>query len=114
MKKQNRLLNSNEFKAVMDHKKRIRTDSFTLFVKQNDLGRLRVGLSVSKKLGKAHVRVKIRRQIRACFNLLSIFDFNYDIVVIGNLGFLNHGFKENYEMLETALTKLIGKKEVKR
>ena len=55
MKKQNRLLVSKQFKNVIENRKRIRNDCFTIYVKENDVGYLRVGLSVSKRIGKAHV-----------------------------------------------------------
>lgn len=106
MKKQFRLLKSEDFKNVIDARRRIRTDSFKVFVKENGRHYLRVGLSVSKKIGKAHVRVKVRRQLRACFDLLSIFDCNYDIVVIANPGFLDRDFAANMCLLKDAVSKL--------
>lgn len=107
MKKQNILLVSKQFKNVIENRKRIRNDCFTIYVKENDVGYLRVGLSVSKRIGKAHVRVKIRRQIRAIFDLLNIFDSNYDIVVVANPNFVEKDFQTLRTMLEKAVHTLI-------
>lgn len=113
MKKENRLLKGAEFKACIDVRRRVKNESFTVFAAPNALGRLRVGISVSRKVGKAHIRVRVRRQIRACFDLLDIFERAYDIVVVAHPGYLKTGFAENRSLLESAVLKLTFK-EVKR
>lgn len=107
MKKKNRLLKTKQFKEVLDYNKVKKTPQFIVFVKPNKLDYLRVGLSVSKKIGKAYERVKIRRQIRAYFSILNMYNISYDVVVIVRNGYNEVSFLERYEILKQSLSSLI-------
>ena len=107
MKKKNRLLKTKQFKEVLDYNKVKKSPQFIVFVKPNKLNHLRVGLSVSKKIGKAHERVKIRRQIRAYFSILNMYNISYDVVVIVRNGYNEVSFLERYEILKQSLSSLI-------
>ena len=107
MKKKNRLLKTKQFTEVLDYNKVKKSPQFIVFVKPNKLDYLRVGLSVSKKIGKAHERVKIRRQIRAYFSILNMYNISYDVVVIVRNGYNEVSFLERYEILKQSLLSLI-------
>ena len=107
MKKKNRLLKTKQFKEVLDYNKVKKSPQFIVFVKPNKLDYLRVGLSVSKKIGKAYERVKIRRQIRAYFSILNMYNISYDVVVIVRNGYNEVSFLERYEILKQSLSSLI-------
>ena len=107
MKKKNRLLKTKQFKEVLDYNKVKKSPQFIVFVKPNKLDYLRVGLSVSKKIGKAHERVKIRRQIRAYFSILNMYNISYDVVVIVRNGYNEVSFLERHEILKQSLLSLI-------
>ena len=54
-----------------------------LYARQNRTGHNRVGITVSKKLGKAHIRNRIRRRLREVYRLNEDrFDRGWDIVVV--------------------------------
>jgi len=54
-----------------------------LYARKNRLGENRVGITVSKKLGKAHVRNRTRRRIREVYRLNEDKFFpGWDIVVV--------------------------------
>ena len=54
-----------------------------LYARKNRTGENRVGITVSKKLGKAHVRNRIRRRIREVYRLNEEkFQPGWDIVVV--------------------------------
>ena len=54
-----------------------------LYAKKNRLGQNRVGITVSKKLGKAHIRNRTRRRIREVYRLNEDkFQPGWDIVVV--------------------------------
>ncbi len=60
----NRLKKQKDFDVVFNKGKRIYTKTLTLiFIKKESF---KFGISLSKKHGKAHVRNKIKRLIRAC------------------------------------------------
>ena len=54
-----------------------------LYARKNRLGINRVGITVSKKLGKAHVRNRIRRRVREVYRLNEgKFRAGWDLVVV--------------------------------
>ena len=54
-----------------------------LYARKNRTGSNRVGITVSKKLGKAHVRNRVRRRIREVYRLSEEqFQPGWDIVVV--------------------------------
>jgi ribonuclease P protein component len=67
--KTNRLLSSVEFRRVYAGKIFAADDTLVLNAIANDLGRVRLGLAVSKKVGNAVVRNRWKRRIREAFRL---------------------------------------------
>ena len=65
MKVLNRIKKNVEFNKVIEEGQVIKSDSLTLHFLENKLGYTRIGISIPKKSGKAVVRNKMRRQIRA-------------------------------------------------
>ena len=54
-----------------------------LYARKNRTGQNRVGITVSKKLGKAHIRNRIRRRLREAYRLNEDkFQPGWDIVVV--------------------------------
>ena len=54
-----------------------------LYARRNRTGANRVGITVSKKLGKAHVRNRVRRRLREVYRLNEMqFQPGWDIVVV--------------------------------
>ena len=54
-----------------------------VFVRKNDLNQNRLGISVSKKMGKANKRNKQRRRIKEAYRLLEKnIKWGYDIVML--------------------------------
>ncbi|GAQ24863.1 MULTISPECIES: ribonuclease P protein component [Tepidanaerobacter] len=77
MKKALRLTKNLEFINVYKSGRRISSPFFVMYIKKNDLGYSRLGVSVSKKVGKSVVRNKIKRQIK------EIIRKNYDFINSG-------------------------------
>ncbi len=67
--KQDRLLCRREFLATTRNAKRHITRYFLVFIRPNRRGRPRLGIIVSKKVGKAVRRNHIKRRIREFFRL---------------------------------------------
>ena len=54
-----------------------------LYARKNRTGTNRVGITVSKKLGKAHIRNRVRRRFREVYRLNEeMFQPGWDIVVV--------------------------------
>ena len=106
MRKINRLLVNSDFSRVLNEGKKFRDESFLVAMAKNQEGHLRAGISVSRKLGDAVVRVRIRRQVRAMIGSLNLIGEPIDLVIIPKPGFLKRSFRENLEALEGAIASL--------
>ena len=65
------------------HSKGVADGYLVLYARKNRTGGNRVGVTVSKKLGKAHVRNRVRRRLREVYRLNEeSFRCGWDIVVV--------------------------------
>ena len=64
MKKQYRIRKNREFSSIIEKKHSVASNSFVVYFDTKKETYSRVGISVSKKLGDAVTRNKIKRQIR--------------------------------------------------
>ncbi len=67
--KKGRLLKRKDFVNLNYQVKRIYTQNFLILLKKNSLSYSRLGITVSKKIGKAVKRNRIKRLIREFFRL---------------------------------------------
>lgn len=106
MKKINRVLKNEDFQIILDNGTYVKSPSFTVVYLKNDLSRVRVGIAVSKKTGKAVKRNKIKRQIRSMCQSLINLNAPLDIIIIPKNDYLNKTYKENLLILGEMLSKL--------
>lgn len=67
--KNDRLRRKSEFRDLYNRGKRIKSDAFIVCYLANTLQRSRLGMSVSRKVGCAVVRNRIKRVVREVFRL---------------------------------------------
>lgn len=82
MKIKNRVKRNEEFQEIIGKKQSAVNRVFVVYYQANDLGYMRIGISVSKKLGNAVIRNKIKRQVRMMLQETCNFDDATDMVVI--------------------------------
>ena len=83
MKRRFRLLRSADFDRTLRSGRRAASEYFALFVSDNELGRPRVGLAVSRKLGNAVVRNRVKRRLRELVRpLLTRAEGGRDVVIV--------------------------------
>ena len=81
--KSSRLVKNKQFKAVLEHKCFSRNELMTLYVSGNTVGHARFGVSLSKTVGSAVVRNRLKRLGREAFrDCRDKIDQNYDFLVI--------------------------------
>lgn len=106
MKRSHRLLKDADFQTVLAKKIQVKSPEFTIYGIKKQIGETRVGISVSKKLGIAVVRNKIRRQIKMMISNHVGLKEPMDYVVIVRQVYLEKTFLENQNHLIGQLSTL--------
>ena len=79
---QRRIVKASDFRAMYDSGRRFDAGKFVLFGRPNDLGYHRLGLTVSRKVGCAVIRNRIKRLFREIFRKFSAdIPCHFDLVV---------------------------------
>ena len=96
MKIINRIKASDDFALTIKKGKAQRDQSYVIHYRTNEFKYVRVGISVSSKLGNAVIRNHIKRQVRSmCDELIDYNNQHTDIVIVVKQGFLNRSFDDN-------------------
>ncbi len=104
MKKINIVKKNEEFKKVLNNRKTIGNKYIVIYYKENELNRNRYGISVSKKIGNAVIRNKIKRQVKNIIDKNeNLFKKYQDYIIIMKKPFLDLTFKEK----ENSIIKLL-------
>jgi ribonuclease P protein component len=92
---QDRLRKRFEFGRARDQGRRVHTQSFVLLIRQNELQRPRLGLTVSHKVGNAVRRNRVKRLVREVFRQhRALFPAASDVVVIAKSGCAAASFEQ--------------------
>ena len=111
MKTINRIKSNEEFGATVKTGKVLKESPYIIHYISNGLTYSRIGLSVSKKVGDAVTRNRIKRQVRAmCDSLFDYSSHTFDIVIVVKKEFLDQSFDNNKSSLNNMLSR-IGTKE---
>ena len=108
MKKLYRVRKNEEFTRIIQEKHSISSACFVVYYSDKKEEHSRVGISVSKKLGDAVDRNRIKRQVREMIKALIDFEtYPKDIIVIVRTSYLKKDYQNNLFDLEKLTKKAI-------
>ena len=97
------LKKNSDFKNVYKNGKSYANKYLVMYVLENNLGKNRIGISVSKKVGNSVVRHRVTRLVRESYRLHeNIFNSGLDIVIVARKG----ASTVRYTEIESALLHL--------
>jgi len=116
MKKDYRIKKSKDFQDVFQNGQSTANRQFVVYVlKKKDQGHFRIGLSVSKKLGNAVVRNRIKRLIRQFFlEHKELVEQEVDYVIIARKPVVGMDYSEVKSSLQHVLRRAKSLKHAKR
>mgnify|MGYP003299027665 CR=1 FL=1 len=101
MKVANRIKANEDFVSTVRKGRALKSLSYIVHFRQNELDICRIGISVSKKIGIAVTRNRVKRQIRAmCDSLVNYSLHAFDVVVVVKADYLSKSYQENLEILQ--------------
>jgi ribonuclease P protein component len=89
MKKENRLSKNTDFQRIIESKKQFTSNTLVLYYEFKNQHSVKIGISVSKKLGNAVFRNRTRREIRRVLDKHLKLEMNYNLVLIVRKKFIN-------------------------
>ena len=101
------LKENREFSYLYKRGKCIPADSIVLYYKKNNLGYNRLGITCTKKIGKAVVRNKVRRRIRESYREIEerLIGGTYDFIIVARM----KAASSEYKNISSALRYLCNK-----
>ncbi len=105
MKKKNILKNNYDFQRIIHTQKPYRYKDYIIYVERTNSLRYHFGISVSKKLGNAVVRNRLKRQIRSIIHEKD-YQNNFNCIIILGKGIIGKNYQEMKMNLLDALGKL--------
>lgn len=89
------LRKNSDFRKIYSKKKSFANKFLVMYISENGTDTLRLGVSVSKKVGNSIVRHRLARLIREAFRLnSSAVRSGLDIVVVARAGLKDKGYNE--------------------
>lgn len=106
MKKINRVRKSQEFQSLIHTGKKCTNAQFALYYLPKKEEQARIGITLSKKIGNAVIRNKLKRQVRMMCQELIDFDIcKFDAIIIVRFSYKDLDYASNKKNLEKLFIK---------
>ena len=98
---------SRVFDEVIENGKKVKNYNFVIFYKEKKDSPTKYGITVPKKVGKAHIRNNLKRKVRAIIrNYNKTYEKNYNCIIIIRNSCLNLTYQELSSSLQYLLDKI--------
>ncbi|MCR4562816.1 MAG: ribonuclease P protein component [Bacilli bacterium] len=94
MKKEFRILSHQEFDEIIHKTPCRKSQNFVIHYRENQAGKTRIGIGVSKKNGNAVTRNLIKRQIRAIVAKCCDYTQAIDVIIIARVNYDPGNFRQ--------------------
>ena len=98
MKKINIIKKNLDFARIIKENNSYKTSPYIIYIERTNEIRYHFGISVSKKIGNAVTRNKIKRQIKSIIDKKD-YKNNFNCIIIVRKNFLNNSFTLNEKLL---------------
>ena len=105
MKKKNVLKNNRDFNRIIKNNKPFKYKDYVIYLERIEDSNYHFGISVSKKLGNAVVRNKLKRQLRSII-FKNDYQNNFNCIIILGKGILAKNYQQMDNNLQDAFKKL--------
>lgn len=107
MKKINVVKDSEEFNKIISSRVCVKDKNLIIYYKKNNLERYRFGITVPKKLGKAHIRNYYKRVLRnICDNNNLCYSKDKDYIIIVRKGCLETTYQDIEKSFKYLMSKI--------
>ena len=107
MKKSETIKRKEDFTNLITTGKYIKTNEYIIYYKDNDSDKPMFGIAISKKIGNAVTRNKLKRQTREIiYKLKSLFKNNKDYIIMIRKGCLDTSFNSRLKSLEDKIKEI--------
>lgn len=105
MKKKNIIKKNTDFQRIIKNKKSYVSKEFIIYIERTNDKEYHFGISVSKKLGNAVTRNKLKRQIKSIIDKKD-YQNNFNCIIILRKAILKYSFEQKEKALNKQLEKL--------
>ena len=106
MKVKYRVKKHDEFQEIIKHAHVEKNAYFIGYILKNEFGYTRIGISISKRLGIAVIRNRIKRQIRSMIGENLSLDDSVDIILVVRISYNRDNYQKMVDELKIIIAKL--------
>ncbi len=107
MKRREMIKDKKVFNNIIQTGSFFKNKFFVIYIKERKNEKMMFGIAISNKTGKAHIRNKLKRKVRAIIdNNKNLFKNNYDYIIMIRKACLEASFQEMNDSLVSLINEI--------
>ena len=107
MKRREMIKDRKVFNNIIQTGSFYKNNLFVIYIKERKIENTKFGIAISNKTGKAHIRNKLKRKVRAIMdNNKKLFENKYDYIIMIRKACLEASFKEMNDSLVSLINEI--------